>query len=205
MARDRADIGTEAAAGIRDRVVADTIPLHFRERRIGHLEQADGAGGRPVDRKRIEAEAPAPIGAVDRIARTLVLRQRGQQFRRDRAGGIGAKQRPVLPPRLGRLLVQAVADQEEQLGGLVDHLIEEVGEGEGHKQGGRDARDPNRARRAREFSSYPPYIPPSGEGGGGWTWVFLTWGLGGSDVCVGEVQPDDIAANARLHAGRASS
>ena len=83
----------EPAAGIRDRMLPDTEPRGLGVGAIGHLEQADGAGGGLVDRERIETPPPAPVGAVHRIARTLDLRQRGQQFGRDRAGGIGAEQR----------------------------------------------------------------------------------------------------------------
>src|SRR5438034_1402012 len=77
----------EPAAGVRDRVAADTEPRGVGVSWIGHLEKADGAGGGPVDREGIKTPSPAPVGARHRIARTLDLRQRGQQFGRDRRGG----------------------------------------------------------------------------------------------------------------------
>ena len=107
-------------------MLPDTEPRGLGGGRIQRLEQADGRRSGLVDRERIKTPSPAPVSAIHRIARTLHLRQRGQQFGRDCAGGIGAEQRPVLPPRLGRLLVQPVADEEEQLGRLADHVIDEV-------------------------------------------------------------------------------
>jgi len=68
MARDRANVGTEPATGISDGVRPDAKPGGLGLSPIGHLEQADGAGGGPVDRERIEAPSPAPIGTLHRIA-----------------------------------------------------------------------------------------------------------------------------------------
>lgn len=71
VARDRADIEAgEPAAAIRDRVAADTEPDSLGVGRIGHLVEADGAGGGLVKREGIEAQSPAPVGARDRIAGT---------------------------------------------------------------------------------------------------------------------------------------
>jgi hypothetical protein len=79
MARDHADgEGGEPAAAIHDDVVADAGLSRLGVGRIDGLEQADGAGGGLVDRERIEAPLPAPIGACQRIAAALDLRQRGQ-------------------------------------------------------------------------------------------------------------------------------
>ena len=56
MARDRADSEAgEPAAGICDRILPDTEPRGLGVGRIGHLEEADGAGGRLVNRERIQA------------------------------------------------------------------------------------------------------------------------------------------------------
>ena len=100
MARDRADIEAgEAAAGLHDHMIPDAEPRGLRVGAVDHLVETDGAGGGLVDRERVETPPPAPIGAVHRIARTLDLRQRGQQFRGDRAGRVGAEQRPVLADR----------------------------------------------------------------------------------------------------------
>src|SRR5689334_12544715 len=44
---------------------------------VGHLIHADAARGRLVDREGVPAQPPSPIGARDRIAGTLDLRQRG--------------------------------------------------------------------------------------------------------------------------------
>jgi len=160
MARDRADIkASEAAAIIHHRMVPDTGAGGLVESAIGHLKQADGARRWLVDRERVETPSPAPIGAVHRIARTLDLRQRGQQFRRDRAGGMLAKQRPVLPPRLGRLLVEPVTDEGEQLSGLEDHVIDEVHERCDRKQDRHAARDLNHPGCCRELPSRPTRAP----------------------------------------------
>jgi hypothetical protein len=160
MARDRADIKTgEAAAAIHDCMVPDAESRGLGERSIDHLIEADGAGGGLVDRERVETPSPAPIGAVHRIARTLDLRQRGQQFGRDRVGGISAEQRPVLPPRLGRLLVEPVTDEGEQLGRLVDHVIDEVHERCDRKQDRHAARDLNYQRCSCKLAPSPTYAP----------------------------------------------
>jgi len=160
MTRDCANIGSEAAARILDSLRSDAEPRNLGIGRIGHLEEANSAGCGPVDRERIEAEPPAPIGAVDRIARAFDLRQRGQQFGRDRMGRIGAEQRPVLPPRLGGLLVELVADKEEQLGRLVDHVIDEVCHRKSDEHDRDDAHNPNGSRRFRKRSSCPPPAAP---------------------------------------------
>jgi hypothetical protein len=68
MTRDCANVGAETAGRILDRVRPDAEPRSLGIGRIGHLEEADGAGGGLVDRERIEAKPLAPIGAVNRIA-----------------------------------------------------------------------------------------------------------------------------------------
>ena len=83
-----------------------------------------------------------------------------QQFGRDRAGGIGAEQRSVLPPRLGRLLVELVANEGKQLGRLVDHVIDEVRQRDDRKQDRHDANDPSRPRCSRELPSRPTCASP---------------------------------------------
>src|SRR6185312_1756878 len=159
MARDHANGEERRPAAVHDRMVPDTEARSLGGGSIDHLGEADGAGGGPVDREGIEAPSPAPVGALDRIAAALDLRQRGQELGRDRAGGIGAKQRPVVPPRLGRLLVEGVADESEQLGRLADHLIDEVREREGRKHNRHAARDAHRARCARKLSPRPARAP----------------------------------------------
>jgi len=160
MARDHA--GIEAgipAAGIGDRVVPDAESCSLGVGAVQHLVEADRAGGGLVNRERIEAQSPAPVGARHRIAAALDLRQRGQQLWCDCAGGVASKERGVLPPRLGRLLVERVADKEEQLGRLPDHLIDEVRERCDRKQDRHAGRDPHGARRSREPPSRPPRAP----------------------------------------------
>ena len=76
-----------------------------------------------------------------------------------RAGGIDAKQRPVLPPRLGRLLVEPVTDEGEQLGGFKDHVIDEIHERCDRKQDRHAARDLNNQRRPREPLARPTPAP----------------------------------------------
>lgn len=127
--------------------------------RIGHLEQTDGAGCRLIDSERIEAEPPAPICPIYRVARTFDLSERRQQFRRDRTGRKGSKQRSVLPPRLGRLFAQSVADEKEQLSRFADHLNYKVDQREGGKHDRDNACDPNRLRRVGDESLRPLYAP----------------------------------------------
>ena len=56
MAGDRADIEAgEPAAGIHDRIPSDTEPRGLGVGRIGHLVEANGAGGGLVDSERIHA------------------------------------------------------------------------------------------------------------------------------------------------------
>ena len=167
MARERANIGAEAAAGIGDGVVPDAESRGLGVGPVGHLEQADGAGGGLVERERIKTPSPAPIGAIHRIARALDLRQRGQEFGRDRMGGVSVEQRPVLPPRLRRFLVEPVADEEEQLGWLVDHVIDQVRQREDRQHDRDAASDPNRPRYCREFLPRPScaQAPAAKEGG----------------------------------------
>ena len=57
-------------------------------------------------------------------------------------------------------LVEAVADKEEQLGRLVDHVINEVRQREGRKQDRDDACDPNCPRCFGKLPSRPPCAPP---------------------------------------------
>jgi hypothetical protein len=58
-----------------------------------------------------------------------------------------------LPPGLGRLLVEPVADEEEQLGRLADHMIDEVRQREEREQDRDDEGDLDRARQSREIPS----------------------------------------------------
>jgi|ERR1700733_9043931 hypothetical protein len=83
-----------------------------------------------------------------------------------RAGGKLAKQRPVLPPSLRWILVEPVTDEGEQLGRLVDHVMDEVHSGCDRQQDRHAARDLNCARRLRERLRCP--ANGEGEGGGGW-------------------------------------
>jgi len=76
-----------------------------------------------------------------------------------RAGGIDAKQRPVWPPRLRRILVEPVTDEGEQLGRLVDHGGDEVCQREERQQDCDGDRDPNDQRRARELQPRPARAP----------------------------------------------
>jgi len=77
-----------------------------------------------------------------------------------RAGGIDAKQRPVLPPRLGRLLVEPVTDEGEKLGGFKDHVIDEVHHRDDRKQDRHAARDLNDPRCSGEPLARPTCSPP---------------------------------------------
>ena len=76
-----------------------------------------------------------------------------------RAGAKFAKQRPVLPPRLRRLLVEVVTDEGEQFGGFKDHVIDKVHEREGRKSDRHAARDLKRPRRSCEPLARPTRTP----------------------------------------------
>ena len=64
-----------------------------------------------------------------------------------------------MPPRLGRLLVEPVADEGERLGRLVDHVIDEIHERQDRKQDHHAARGPNDQRYPREFLPRPTCAP----------------------------------------------
>ena len=61
----------------------------------------------------------------------------------------------MLPPRLGRLLVEPMADKEEQFGQLVDHVIDEVGQRKEQVQVAMASGDPDRTPQSREIPSRP--------------------------------------------------
>jgi hypothetical protein len=65
-----------------------------------------------------------------------------------------------LPPRLGRLLVEPMADEDKQLGRLADHLVDEVHQRDDHEQDRHDGSDPNHRVRPRESLSRPPRAAP---------------------------------------------
>ncbi len=62
-----------------------------------------------------------------------------------------------MPPRLGRLFAQSVADYEEQLSRFTDYLNYKVDRREGGKHDRDEARDPNRSRRVGDQSLRPLY------------------------------------------------
>jgi hypothetical protein len=107
-------------------VIADTGTARLGEGGVGHLVHADGARGRAVDGEGIPAQAPAPVGARQRIAGALDLRQRRQQLGRDGSGGVLAEERPVFRPGRGRRLGEHAGDREEHLRRLAHDLIGEV-------------------------------------------------------------------------------
>ena len=136
VARQGASIKSiEPAAVLHDRVVEDAISPCFGEGCVGHLVHADGARGGLIDRERIPSQAPPPIGSCYRIARTLDLRQGGEQFGRDGGRGILGKERRILLPSLGRHLVHRAAHGKEHLGRLAYYLIDEVRRGKDGEDG----------------------------------------------------------------------
>ena len=92
-----------------------------------------------------------------------------------------------MPPVLGRLLVERVADEDEQLGRLADDVIGEICERDGDEQDRREANDPYRPRCSRELPA-PPTVRPtaSGEGGGRDGCFFLACVLGERVECNSE-------------------
>src|SRR5437016_1472278 len=86
------------------------------------------------------------VGSCCRIARTLDLRQGGEQLGRDGGRGILAKERRILLPSLGRHLVHRAAHGKEHLGRLAYYLIDEIRRGKDGEDGRRNDDDPNRRR-----------------------------------------------------------
>jgi hypothetical protein len=155
MARDRAGIEAgEPAAGSYDSVPADTVACRLGVSWIGHLVHAHSARGGLVHSEGIPGEPPAPVGARHRIAGAFDLRQCGQQLGRDRAGGIGVKERFVPPPRFDRFLVERPADEKQQLARLADNVIDEVCQRECREDERRKANDPNHQRRCAQRPSH---------------------------------------------------
>jgi len=70
----------QRAAVLEDDMIADAIVSRLGEGCVGHLKHADAARGRLVDREGVPGQPPPPIGARDRIAGGLDLRQRGEQL-----------------------------------------------------------------------------------------------------------------------------
>src|SRR6201999_3365427 len=98
------------------------------------------------------------------IARALDLRQRSEQLGRDGVGRILAEKRSVLLPSFARHLVELPADNEEQLGRLADHLIDDVCQRD-HREDRRSGESyPNRRRYSGQFPSRPPGASPAANG-----------------------------------------
>src|SRR5665647_823547 len=72
---------------------------------------------------------------------------------------MGAEQRPVLPPRLSRFLVELAADKKEQLGRFVNHVINHIRQKERSNRDCYGARDAYRLRRFRKPPSRPLSAP----------------------------------------------
>src|SRR6202023_696460 len=136
----------EPATVLRDSVMADAILSRLGEGSGGHLVHADGARGGLIDRKGVPGQAPPPIGSCYRIARTLDLRQGGEQLGCDGRRGILAKERRILLPSLSRHLVHHAAHGKEHLGRLAYYLIDKVRRGKDGKDGRRNEDDPHRRR-----------------------------------------------------------
>jgi hypothetical protein len=130
-----------------DDMPADAGARGLGKGRVGHLEQADGARGGPVPCGRIPAPPPAPVGARDRIAGALGLRQCRQQFGRDVVSGEFAEPGAVLPPGVGGLFVEHFVGEKQQLGRFSHHLPAEVDQRQGDQDCGHDNSDAERFRR----------------------------------------------------------
>ena len=137
-------------------VSVDAIVARLGKGGVGDLVHADRARSRPVNLQGPEHPRPAPVGAHQRIARALDLRQRRQQLRRDAARGVAPEERPVLPPGLLRSLIEGAAHRKEQLRGLADDLVESV-QRQRQDRSERDAEtDAQRERRAFEPAQPAP-------------------------------------------------
>jgi len=146
----------------RDFVVVDAVALRLLVGAVGDLEHAYGARGGAVDVERVFGQAPAPGRARHRIARALDLRERGEEIRRDRCGGVRAEDRLVAAPGFRGQLVQGTAHRREELGGLARELHQRVG-GEPEREAHGDAqRDQQRGRGAAQLA--PCFSHATGNG-----------------------------------------
>jgi hypothetical protein len=117
---------TRRATVLDDVMVENAIAFHLRKGRVGHLVHADAARGRLVHRERIPGQTPSPIGVRDWIASALDLGERGQQFGRDRAGGIFSKEGRISAPSFDRGFIELAAYGRKHLRRLVQDLINEI-------------------------------------------------------------------------------
>ena len=140
----------------RDFVIADAIPARLGESSVGQLKHAEGARGRPIDLQRIPRPLPTPVGARNGIAVALDLRQRGEQFRRDNAGGVLLKKRAVTLPCRSRSFSHGATDRGEELTGFADHLIDQV---KREEPGKAKNAPPNDASIPEEFGNAPRLSP----------------------------------------------
>src|SRR6202048_4404567 len=97
----------------------DAIASRLGEGAVGDLVHSYCArcGAVYVERLGVEGQAPgpAPVSEHHRIAGTLDLPERRQQFGGYHVGGIFSKEGSVLAPCLGRRLVQRAAHRKEKL------------------------------------------------------------------------------------------
>ena len=102
-------------AVIDDDVIVDACIARIGKGCVGHLVHADGARCGLVHRQRVPGQAPAPVGARQRIARSFHLRQGRQKFRRNCGCGVFSEQRRVGRPGFGRHLMEDAAHGKEHL------------------------------------------------------------------------------------------
>src|ERR1700732_2587986 len=136
-------------------MIADAIGSRLGEGCVGHLEHANAARGRLVDREGVPGQPPLPIGARDRIAGGLDLRQRGEQLGGDGCGGILAKERRILAPGFNRGFIERATHGSKHLGGLSHHMIDEVRRGKDGEDGRSNDDDPHRLRYRIELAPHP--------------------------------------------------
>ena len=111
---------------LNDLVIVDAVVLRLLKRSVGDLVHADRARCWSVEREGIPRPLPPPVRSRHRIAGSLDLGESGQQIGRDDGSRMLAEQRPVLPPRFGRALVERIVQGKEHLGRLIDRVVRPV-------------------------------------------------------------------------------
>ena len=138
-------------------MIADAIAPCLGEGWVGHLVHADAARGWLINREGIPGQAPPPIGARQRVAGALDLRERRQQFGCNRGGGILAKERRILAPGLKRRFVERTAYGKEHLGRLAHDMIDEVCREKDGEDGRSNGGDPDRQWRGSQLAPHPAH------------------------------------------------
>src|SRR3984957_3967306 len=107
-------------------MIVDAIASGLGKGAIGDLVHTDCARRGAEYVERLGVKGPAPVSAHHRIAGSFDLRERREPLGGNYVRGIFLKKGSVLPPGLGRRLVERAADGKEQLRWLADNLVHPV-------------------------------------------------------------------------------